>query len=449
MRRVNHVVNGVASSPTRPLAPARPSRPLTTVLEPARTIRLQIQRDAVKRSESVISRPRDAYEALRDVRGETMHGAESMSSFRRTVALVDHTGRTSPRIVTRLLAASLLATMQLSLTVPSLAQDGSERAADETGVRESELDADASAVSDIAADARSASDMDESQSDDDPFAFERDGRGEVDQGELSRWVPSFAIVSGILVEDASAQVMSSYQIFSATQALRPSANGSVSFTSPFVVGSLEIMTPRLLDGFAHPRVFAHVDVGGLFAVQKDVAKEGAPKDFVAPTDPPVNTDTAIDGQGSRTRAEPRPLVLTAGAGMAFSFDVGERRLRVKPSVEYLREEVRVSGLVHRAFVTDPNVPSYLFVELSASKDAVFHGFGPGLEIEADVARWNSLVVGVLASAQYYWIMSDQKVELSDSGQFGPLPASAQWQYKKGLHAVRAAVGMRFRWAPAD
>lgn len=331
-------------------------------------------------------------------------------------------------MLTRVLAASILIAVSAAPSSVAFAQQASR---DDAG-----MDAPAATSTELGAEANASSDTDD-------VLLGRTGRRHdgFEESELDRWVPSFALSSGIVVEDGTGDVTSN---------VRPYADGSISFISPFVVGSLEIMSPRLVDGFARPRAFAHVDVGGLFSIEKDVAKEGAPKAFDAPTTGPINTDELISGQGSVTRADPDPFLLMAGAGVAFSWDVGEKRIRVKPSFEYMREAMTVSGLVHRGFVLVPDPPVYDFVELKASRDVVFHGFGPGLEVEADIARWSSLLVGVGASVQYYWVLSDRNVVLTDETQTQQNgTAAAQWRYFRGLHTVRAGVGMRFRWAPTD
>ena len=51
----------------------------------------------------------------------------------------------------------------------------------------------------------------------------------------------------------------------------------------------------------------------------------------------------MEGIGSETTAEVQPMVIAAGAGIAFSFDLFGRRVRIKPSAEYLREEIDFTG----------------------------------------------------------------------------------------------------------
>jgi len=271
--------------------------------------------------------------------------------------------------------------------------------------------------------------------------------------ELKRWVPSFAFASGILVDFQEGWVTSN---------VRPSAYGSQDFVSPWVIGSGELMTPELLDVAGDPRLFVHGDVGVLIGARKDLAKEGDPSQ---PFEPPVLasgaplpifSDELILGSGSATRAQPGKLLLTAGAGVAFGWDMFLHPFRAKMSAEYLREEVSVSGIVKRAALYPPYPStSYQFITLQDQADVVFHGIGPGIEIETDVVRWRSLIVGLGVSAQYYWIISDRKVHLEDSEDVDPTTsanvstATAAWDYERGLHAFRTGISMRFRWVPLE
>ena len=167
------------------------------------------------------------------------------------------------------------------------------------------------------------------------------GSGEVqprDESEL--WVPSLAITSGILVEDAQASVASKLRADEDPPAFDDS--GTSTLIGPLVSASLELMTPALSDRGPRPRFFAHGGVGGNFAIERDVAKTGAPGTLeIPPLDvfrPPIDDPGVVDGQGSRTSVQPRHLLLSAGGGIAFSFDAWGRRFRIKPSAEYLREE---------------------------------------------------------------------------------------------------------------
>jgi hypothetical protein len=296
------------------------------------------------------------------------------------------------------------------------------------------------------------------------------GSGEVqprDESEL--WVPSLAITSGILVEDAEASVVSTLR---ANEAPFFDDSGADTLIGPLVSGSLELMAPAWGDHWGRPRLFAHAGAGGNFAFERDVAKAGAPGTLELPDSgllvPPVGEPGVVSGQGSTTSVQPRHLLLSAGGGIAFSFDAWGRRFRIKPSAEYLREEVEVTGVVSGATIDDPGVlarpnenppipgrpPTFNFFNGSGSERQVFHGIGPGLEAEVDVARSGSLIVSVLVSGGAYRILGDRTVEFSaplvQTGSGSTIvspPHTATWKYKKDPWSYRAHVGIRLHWAP--
>jgi hypothetical protein len=290
------------------------------------------------------------------------------------------------------------------------------------------------------------------------------GSGEAqsrDESEL--WVPSLAITSGILVEDAEASVVSTLRANEDPPFF--DGSGADTLIGPLVSGSLELMAPAWGDHWGRPRLFAHAGAGGNFAFERDVAKEGAPGTLELPDEgllvPPVGEPGVVSGQGSTTSVQPRHLLLSAGGGIAFSFDAWGRRFRIKPSAEYLREEVEVTGVVSGATIDDPGKlppnprdPTFNFFNGSGSERQVFHGIGPGLEAEVDVARNGSLIVSVLVSGGAYRILGDRTVEFSaplvQTGSGSTIvspPQTATWKYKKDPWSYRAHVGIRLRWAP--
>lgn len=255
--------------------------------------------------------------------------------------------------------------------------------------------------------------------------------------ESPRWVPSLAITSGLLIErEARGEVSST---------VRPNADGSKALIAPWMGGSLEMMTPAWEPLGGRIRFFVHGGLAGNFGFERDLAKEGAPSAFVPPTIPRFGDEALVQGQGSVTRSEPTDFQASAGIGISFTIDTGWRRIRVKPSFEYLVEELEISGLVHRAISVDPNIPSFNFIAISGSEEEYFHGIGPGLEIEADIARKGPLLLALTASGGAYHILGDRDVVISSTDPTGV--ESATWSYRKDSWTYRAHVGLRFRWAP--
>jgi len=316
--------------------------------------------------------------------------------------------------------------------------------------------------------------------------------------ETQRWVPAVGVFSGVFAQKASGTLQSgdiSYErtvrtiegppppqvpvpqkvevvtIEAFDEPIRPSASGDDLMVTPYVGATLELMTPGLTSVPGRPRVFLHGDAAVSFSLTRNVAKEGIPGAMVDPEQPLID-ELLIDGQGSTTSAEVKPLVFSAGAGIAFTIDAWGRRMRIKPSFEYLREEIEVNGVVNRAIQTDtgttgtpanndpdlPVVPAknseFLFVELRGSKTQAFHGIGPGLEFEVDIARGGPFMLTMFFSGQAYRTLGDTKVEIVSQQTYSdpaltpdPQTLNAAWTFEKTPWIYRGSMGLRFRWLP--
>lgn len=257
-------------------------------------------------------------------------------------------------------------------------------------------------------------------------------------GEFDRWVPALALMSGIIGEIAKTSVDSS---------VRASASSSASFIAPWFGGSLELMAPQWLDAPGRPRLFAHVDVAGNFGFERDVAKEGAPGEFTLPDATDITNTDVVGGQGSVTRAKPGSLQVSAGAGVAFTLEPWGRRLRIKPSVGYLRDEFEVTGLVHSARLTTPGVPDVFdLIEISEGAKKVYHGIGPGLEVAVDTAKAGPLMLTVFISGAAYRILGDRKVEFTALDDLTGAE-TATFRFTRDAWTYQGGVGLRFRWLP--
>ena len=251
-----------------------------------------------------------------------------------------------------------------------------------------------------------------------------------------RWVPSLAITSGLIADGARGGVTSS---------IRPSAAGTESFASPWLGGSVGIATPALEVGGVRSRLFAHAGVAGNFGVERDLAKEGSPGPFVVPPENADFGEITVEGQGSTASAGPRGLQSSAGVGVSIEVDTPWRTIRVKPSFEYLHEQVRISGGVRRAQDDDLSIQSYLFFVISGSRNKDFHGIGPGLELETDVSRVGPFEIALALSGSAYKILGNRSVTFTETD---PTAAqSATWRYRKQAWTYRGYVGLRFLWSP--
>jgi len=289
----------------------------------------------------------------------------------------------------------------------------------------------------------------------------------------ARWVPAFSFFSG-------AQIRGYEGGISSPRDDPPGVpdQGDVTSVFAFVGFSAEIASPKL--GRRGPRLFAHVDSALSFDTEAAVAGEGSPGPIEYPdtgggavlTNSP---ETGLNGQGTSLDSEAKPLVVSAGAGLAFEFEALGRTLRLKPSIEWLWQETSVSTELGNVVSTqlqggspncDQDVAPCATVFFGASKTKAFHSLGPGLEIEMDAGRVGPVMFALYASGQAYRVLGDGEIDISASAPLdipagfnpsgtppGSLPPGVEdpvrldstfeldpWQYRFG-------VGLRFRWLP--
>ena len=143
----------------------------------------------------------------------------------------------------------------------------------------------------------------------------------------------------------------------------------------------------------------------------------------------------------------------AGLGTALEFAVGERTLRLRPSVEYRFDELgyRLRLSDAESLVLDGNCPCGI-AQLSTREQQSFHLLGPGLELEMDAARAGPLMLTLFASFRGYRVLSERKERLRLSGVYTPSipgaePLTAEAKFDREPWTFQGGVGLRFRWLP--
>jgi len=280
-------------------------------------------------------------------------------------------------------------------------------------------------------------------------------RAESSSEESQRWVPAFAIQSHLISQRAKGSLESSQR--------PPDAPGSVTsddgwLVDPSIGLSFELSTPQFAEVFGRPRAFAHAGASYAIGSTLTLAQEGAPGEFVEPPIDPLDptrpdlvqriTAEAVAGQGTRNRAEIQPLVISAGAGVAFSFDLRGRQVRLKPSLEYIREDIEGSGEMRnaagiRSSVGGVVVVPFEYTVLSSSQKKTLHGLGGGLEIEMDATRAGAFLISIFAGGQVYSRLGDRSLEFSSSDG----THTASWSVEMDRTLYRGGVGLRFRYLP--
>jgi hypothetical protein len=302
--------------------------------------------------------------------------------------------------------------------------------------------------------------------------------------ETERWVPALGGTSGIFGQTADAGVTSSgitYVMTSRTspdfvnevvtvttvtnENLRPPTDGDDVLVTPYVGGTAELMTPGIQSLPGRPRFFVRTDVSAAFGSERKVARERTPSALpaVLPTEP-YFSEEAVPGIGSELSAEVQPLVVNAGAGIAFSLDLFERRIRIKPSVEYSREEIDFIGRVIRAVNVDTGIGAtqtfprkdakFFGVTLEGDESEVFQALGAGIEVEMDTVRAGPFMISLYLAGRGMKILGDTKVEFSSQTTVSapelipdPSDFTADWEFDKGAWNYGGGAGFRFRWLP--
>jgi len=281
--------------------------------------------------------------------------------------------------------------------------------------------------------------------------------------ELDRWVPSLSLGMGLLIQESTGGFLTSAVLGPTTQRypaqarIRESRSGTDKNFSPIASVSIEFMTAglRSIPFFpdikvpGSPRLFAHADVMPTFPPSYRTAKNGDIDDFALgfPSETSGNPEEVIFGQGGILKNRVQDWQFSGGAGIAITADFWDRRLRIKPSFEFLTQEVKVWGEIRRAvaLVAQPfGYDDMRFIILNGKRTKRYYATGFGLEFELDSRRGGPTLLSVFASARGYRFIGDLKINMSDSNSYDE---SVIFRYKQDRYAYRAAMGIRVRFAP--
>jgi len=155
----------------------------------------------------------------------------------------------------------------------------------------------------------------------------------------------------------------------------------------------------------------------------------------------------IDGQGSDIRATFDQPSWYAGVGIAFTIPLPmDGALRIKPSVEYNGEHIKMRGRV--TSVTEPQ-PDVFLVHRSLATDSITdHFVGPGLELEIVLGRSaRPIAFSIYADSRFLWLVSDRTLSFAGptTDLDGNPTGTATYTVKRDSLNIRVGAGMRFSW----
>ncbi len=288
----------------------------------------------------------------------------------------------------------------------------------------------------------------------------------VSRDELSRWTPAMSLNIGLHILNGEAELSAGPilgpplpddplildPILNGPATLVDTTDGTQLTTIPFAGFDIELMTPRVFDRFGQPRLFVAVGLSGFLGTENDVAKTGIPEAFAIPSDIPPGrpiAEVVVLGQGAKVSAEVESLGVDAQIGVAFTTQLGDRRLRIKPSFAYLRTEMEISAITQRAVQQQQQpfptqLSDFRLISLSDSSTEVYHGVGPALEIELDSHRFGPFMMAFYLEASAIAVVGDRETNLSAKNEFDEV---SQWRYEVDRWSFRAGTGVRLRWMP--
>jgi len=287
-----------------------------------------------------------------------------------------------------------------------------------------------------------------------PALAQNQDLGDPSQGRADTlWIPAISLLTAGNFEDRKATVESQE---------RGRFDDDSSFALWSLAFSTELSTPAWSNLPGRPRMFMHADVVTVFDPEAPVVNDDNPGPPRILTQRPGGGGLAplggVQGRGSSLRAQADPLALSAGAGITFRADIGDRALRIKPSIEWFWQQEQIFGTLGEAESEGAN-PDFcgpcrtLFIH--DSRKSNFHSLGPGLEFELDAARVSDFVLTVFASGRAYHILGDRKVEFESTGTWMVNGAPSMVRADSTLTAsyerepwhYQAGIGVRLRWLP--
>jgi hypothetical protein len=172
------------------------------------------------------------------------------------------------------------------------------------------------------------------------------------------------------------------------------------------------------------------------------------------TFPPFPVDNITAGRGFRgQRSEVSALhhnpAWWAQVGFAYSMPWNDFLVRVKPSVEYFGEKIRVKGrhvnVVDEFPGPTPSDPqgvarTFILNRRRGAETQIFHNLGPSLELEAVVKDTGLVTISVFGDVKYLWSVGDRELTFRDDNV-----GVVQFKYRRTAGQVRGGLGIRVGW----
>jgi len=234
------------------------------------------------------------------------------------------------------------------------------------------------------------------------------------EDERPDWMPYIELAVDLHEDRINSQVRTPVPAFQIYSGFFPYSNTPVGFS-----GRLGVLSPKIELIPAAPRVFLDAGVYATPETNEIIFDRG-------------NLDASLGAQeGSRIRRRFRNPAAAAGLGLEFTLPWVQERFRLKPSVEYEWEKIRVQGRFAFDFGGAIGVNDF-----REQREEDYHQLGWGLESEMVVYGGLSLYVDL----RMLWVVSG-----SELISFSNEPDNVTWTYVRRHSALHGAFGFRYAY----
>lgn len=291
--------------------------------------------------------------------------------------------------------------------------------------------------------------------------------------ELDRWVPAVAFEVDVFAhtgkgnldgtqvtgprKNVSPQEATQFGDFRDSRLTDPKASRG-EIISALIGGNFEVMSPRLVEGFGHPRIFLDVSVFATQTSEVRLARDANPGEMSLPPTSEGRRigEGAIVGRGSQVSIQHKDPQVHSGIGVAFTHHFETATVRIKPSFTYSRIPVSVTTATRRAFVQQrpPSDPSpyeiddpndYRLLILDDSRDEVYHGAGGAVEIEYETGeRIGPFDITIYLKGAFTRLWGDLTTEITGTNPDYP-GEQIFYKYSQDRWVYRGGTGIRFRF----
>ena len=265
------------------------------------------------------------------------------------------------------------------------------------------------------------------------------------------WQPGITIFTAGLPEERAAEAVTTSQGF----------QDGESVGLPWSVGGgLELTSPPLLDAYGAPRLVAHAEFAYVVDSSDPVTTVGDPggRPFVPDF---FQSPLSIEGQGAAIRAQAKPWVVTGGIGSQVEFELFDRKVYLRPSVEWMYRRDTIQGILGagEGEVLDGsgNCDPCRLLFIDAEREKGYHSLGGGFDAGIDAGRSGPFLARFFTTFRVYHVLGDRKADLVADGTWfvegggpserDPQTSTITGRYEREPLHYRVGAGFRVLWSP--